>query len=151
RWLDRYEALDLDAQIVIDRLCSRYEASLQAGEAPSLEVYLQEPSVTDPAVLLAEPVRIDLTYRRRCGGRPWLGDSPGRLPAFAAVIEEVFEQDQSPTHLMDHRRLGRPGALPPVEGYQVQGELGKGGMGVVLHGRDGEVGRDVAVKVLREE
>src|SRR5262249_5662865 len=54
RWLDRYEALSLDAQIVIDELCSRYEASLRAGEAPSLEVYLQESSVTDPAALLAE-------------------------------------------------------------------------------------------------
>src|SRR5262249_28851019 len=49
RWLDRYEALDLDTQMVIDQLSSRYEASLQAGATPSLEFYLQESSVTDPA------------------------------------------------------------------------------------------------------
>jgi len=152
RWLDRYEALSLDAQVVVDQLCSRYEASLQAGEAPSLEVYLQESDLTDPAALLAELVTIDVTYRQRRGERPALSDYTGRFPDFATVIAEVFEEDQSPTHIVSSRRLPRlPAALPTIEGYEVQGELGQGGMGVVLQGRDAAVGRAVAVKVLLAE
>jgi DNA-directed RNA polymerase specialized sigma24 family protein len=145
RWLDRYEALSLDAQIVIDELCSRYEASLQAGEAPSLEAYLHESSVTDPAALLAELVAIDVTYRQRRGERPASRDYTGRFPAFAEVIAEVFAEDQSPTHIVSHPRVpGLPQALPAIAGHEVRGELGQGGMGVVLQGHDSAVGRAVA-------
>src|SRR5262245_55463314 len=133
RWLDRYDALALDAQVVIDRLCSRYESSLRVGEAPSLEAYLQESSVTDPAALLAELVRLDLAYRRRRGERPSLGDYAGRFPDFTEVIEEAFEEDQSPPRVVDSLQVPPLPATPPmVAGYQVRGELGKGGMGVVL-------------------
>jgi serine/threonine-protein kinase len=46
-------------------------------------------------------------------------------------------------------------ALPPLEQtddrYQLQGEIARGGMGVVLRGRDVHLGRDLAVKVLLEK
>jgi eukaryotic-like serine/threonine-protein kinase len=35
--------------------------------------------------------------------------------------------------------------------YQLSGEIAHGGMGVVYRGRDVDLGRDVAVKVLREQ
>src|SRR6516164_4731648 len=35
--------------------------------------------------------------------------------------------------------------------YQIDGELARGGMGVILRGRDRDLGREVAIKVLREE
>jgi len=47
--------------------------------------------------------------------------------------------------------------LRPIEGrtetgkYQLQGEIARGGVGVVLKGHDTELGRDVAFKVIREE
>jgi serine/threonine-protein kinase len=46
-------------------------------------------------------------------------------------------------------------AMPPPEQtgdrYQLQGEIARGGMGAVLRGRDVDLGRDLAVKVLLEQ
>src|SRR5262245_54629257 len=38
----------------------------------------------------------------------------------------------------------------PADRYQWRGEIARGGMGAVLRGRDEDLGRDVAVKVLLE-
>ena len=54
------------------------------------------------------------------------------------------------------RKAERNEAMPPVAGtsaeqvgrYSVLGEIGRGGMGVVLHGLDPELGRDLALKVI---
>src|SRR4030095_3472598 len=39
----------------------------------------------------------------------------------------------------------------PSTRYQLMGELARGGMGAIFQGRDLDLGRDLAVKVMREE
>ena len=54
-------------------------------------------------------------------------------------------------------RLVVPGSreMPDLSGcsvrYQLVGELARGGMGAIFQGRDLDLGRDLAVKVIREE
>src|SRR5690349_50279 len=49
----------------------------------------------------------------------------------------------------------RSDAMPPAgqagDRYQLQGEIARGGMGAILRGRDVDLGRDLAVKVLLEK
>ena len=58
---------------------------------------------------------------------------------------------------VDDPRVVRPGSpeMPNLPGrrsrYQLVGELARGGMGAVFQGRDLDLGRDLAVKVIREE
>jgi serine/threonine-protein kinase len=54
-----------------------------------------------------------------------------------------------------HIVMPKSDAMPPPEQtgdrYQLQGEIARGGMGAVLRGRDVDLGRDLAVKVLLEK
>ena len=63
----------------------------------------------------------------------------------------------SARHTSDDSRLIRPSSAetPNFSGqpsrYQLIGELARGGIGAIFQGRDLDLGRDLAVKVIREE
>ena len=67
----------------------------------------------------------------------------------ARVLLRDAADDRIPIALSGH---GRPQSERDALGrYQVAGEIARGGVGVVLKGRDPDLGRDVAIKVLRTE
>jgi serine/threonine-protein kinase len=75
----------------------------------------------------------------------WRRSLPGLRPVSlrepAGEGSGVVERPKSP-------ELPPPGAAGR---YQLFGEIARGGMGAVLRGRDPDLGRDIAIKVLRED
>ena len=81
-------------------------------------------------------------------------------PAPGSVLETVFGSTVDvPRVLLRDTSVGEePSPITrPVLGkelssrYRIDGEIARGGMGAILKGRDPDLGRDVAIKVLRED
>jgi serine/threonine-protein kinase len=74
-----------------------------------------------------------------------LGLGPAEMPQ--VLLRELPDESE---------RLARPRSteMPPsgvaVTRYQLQGEIARGGMGAILRGRDIDLGRDLAIKVMLE-
>jgi serine/threonine-protein kinase len=79
------------------------------------------------------------------------GDRPGNvLAALGQEGSRILLRDDSAANAP--APIVKPVPNPPQTGrYRVIGEIARGGMGVVLKGQDIELGRDVAMKVLRDE
>jgi tetratricopeptide (TPR) repeat protein len=154
----------------IDRACDRFEAAWQAGQRPEPEEYLGDASERARSALLRLLLFLDWDYRRRAGETPSTGDYHPRFPGDAVLIEAVGqEMAESPDSTCEGPG-GPPAADTPWSGgraaghggeltagieagpgrYDLVQEVGHGGIGVVYRGRDGLLGRELAVKVLQE-
>src|SRR5438094_827284 len=60
-------------------------------------------------------------------------------PPSSDAPQTRYNADEAKASLPARERLGR---------FEVHGEIGRGGMGAVLRGRDPALGRDLAIKVL---
>ena len=82
------------------------------------------------------------------GGRSCL-QVLGKTIEFALVsLREWGEELVEPVQLPDSSEIPNDGS---DRRYQVHGEIARGGMGAILKGRDRDLGRDLAIKVLLEE
>ncbi len=149
----------------IDRACDRFEAAWLAGQRPDPAEYLESAGPAR-AALLRQLLLLDWEYRRRAGDEPCAGDYHARFPGDSAVIADVSrEVSESPASTRGGSdssracagagRAARPDEPPPGEfdaaRYDLLREVGHGGIGVVFRARDRHLGRELAVKVLREE
>ena len=86
----------------------------------------------------------------------WIEDSPHSsvLKIFKTAIGEIPSVLLRDTEIELDAPVVRPSSseMPADRGrYQLVGEIGQGGMGAVFKGRDPDLGRDLAVKILLEE
>lgn len=138
----------------IDDCCDRFEAAWKLGGPPDLSSFLTEwksPEERERAFICL--VELDQDYRHRRGLECSIAEYAQRFPEFRELIPQRFAAPGSPSSspsspLSEAQRVKESS---PDSRYEVQGEIARGGMGLVLRGRDTDLDRELAIKVLLPE
>ena len=128
----------------LESLCDGFEAAWRRGERPRVEEAIAGLDPAERREFLRELHVLELAYRGRLGERPTLAEYRDRFPDDVGLVADAFGAATT---------AGGPAApprghLPAVAGFEVLGELGRGGMGIVYQARSVRLNRPVALKMI---
>lgn len=141
----------------VDDLLARQRLCWQQGNAKLVEEYLQEhPHLASSQELLVDLVYQEFLLRSDLGHAPTLDEYAVRFPSlqiplmqqvtFWRVLQEISKE--KPGDFEESGQLNETSNWPLLDNYDIQGELGRGAMGIVYRARQNILQRLVAVKML---
>lgn len=130
----------------VDAVCEQFEQSCRANTPLDIRRLLADCEASLSRLLFRELLAIDVEYRLRRGvsySEESLGNA---FPEFQDLIGLVCHLPGISTD-----EMSIPAMLQHHPRYEITGRLGMGGMGTVFLGRHTVLGRDVAIKVIRND
>ena len=129
------------------RLLAEQRERWARGDCAPVEAFLQAyPGLGDDADGLLDLIYNEVFLRERRGEAPGRDEYLRRFPHLAAPLAAQFD-----VHQAIAAAAGAETGGPVIPGYELLGEVGRGGMGVVYKARDETRGSLAAVKVLRAD
>jgi O-acetyl-ADP-ribose deacetylase (regulator of RNase III)/tRNA A-37 threonylcarbamoyl transferase component Bud32 len=140
----------------------------RGGQRPKIEQYLADTPESEREELLSKLLELEVELRREQGESPSLDEYLVRFPKGVSLIQAALafpagSHPSSPTvsGSVTHDEPDPSNPTPPTESgpdllagtdvasrYEIVGIVGKGGMGVVYHGRHKRLDKHVAIKFL---